>query len=93
MKYISNAFSPKMLNPKQELNLQILQSSYEEIEEEKDELISSIGHQNIADYLDIEKNRMNIQLENGDIIYLVQIYHDEEKVQQYDYWKIIVGDE
>ena len=82
MKYISNAFSPKMLNPKQENNLHLTRSSYEEIQQEKNDLISSIGHQNIADYLDIEKNRMNIQLEKGDILYLVQIYHDEEKEQQ-----------
>lgn len=93
MKYISNAFSPKMLNPKQNINLDLKRSSFEEIQEEKDELISSIGHQNIADYLEIEKNRMNILLEPGDILYLVQIYHDEEKQQHYDYWKMIIGDE
>ena len=56
MKYISNAFSPKMLNPKHSINLDLKRSSFEEIQQEKDELISSIGHQNIADYLEIEKN-------------------------------------
>ena len=44
MKYISNAFSPKMLNPKLKLELEILPTTLLEIQQEKDELISAIGH-------------------------------------------------
>lgn len=88
MKYVSNGFSPKMLNPNQELTFTIENTSYEEIQENKKEMISSIGHTSIAEHLKIEKNRMNIQLEAEDILYLVQIYHDEEKTEHYDYRKI-----
>ena len=72
MKYISNAFSPKMLNPNLKLELEILPTTLLEIQQEKDELISAIGHTMVAEYLDIEKNRINIQLEKNDILYIVQ---------------------
>ena len=90
MKYISNGFSPKMLNPKTNPEFEITTSSFEEIQKERDEVISSIGHQNIADHLGIEKNRINIQLEADDILYIVQTYHDKEKRMHYDYRKIII---
>lgn len=35
MKYISNAFSPKMLNPKLKLELEILPTTLLEIQEER----------------------------------------------------------
>lgn len=90
MKYITNGFSPKMLNPNKELKIKITNSSLEEIQKEKEELISSIGHQTIAEHLDMEKNRINIQLEADDIAYIVQITHDEENIQHYDYRRIDV---
>lgn len=90
MKYISNGFSPKMLNPKTNPGFTVTNATYDEIQNEKEELISSIGHQTIADHLDIEKNRMNIQLEADDILYLVQIYHDDENALCYDYRKITI---
>lgn len=70
MKYISNALSPKMLNPYKQLNFTMQETTYDEIQENKNELISSIGHANIAEHLNIEKNRINIQLEDGDTLYL-----------------------
>lgn len=90
MKYISNGFSPKMLNPNKELTFTIENTSYEEIQKEKTELINSIGHDTIAEHLNMPKNRMNIQLEAEDTLYLVQIIHDENKTQQYDYRKISI---
>lgn len=90
MKYISNAFSPKMLNPKLKLELEILPTTLLEIQEEKDELISSIGHTMIAEYLDIEKNRINIQLEKNDILYIVQTSPVDDN--EYLFKKIIIGD-
>lgn len=89
MKYISNGFSPKMLNPKTNPTFQLSESSYDEIQKEKNELISSIGHQNIAEHLNVDKNRINIQLELGDILYIVNISHIDG-VEQYNYKKIII---
>lgn len=90
MKYVSNGFSPKMLNPNMELTFTIEDSSLDEIQEQKEELISSIGHDSIAEHLGIEKNRINIQLEVDDILYFVQICHDEDNTQHYDYRKICI---
>lgn len=90
MKYISNAFSPKMLNPKLKLELEILPTTLLEIQQEKDELISTIGHTMVAEYLDIEKNRINIQLEKNDILYIVQTSPVDDN--EYLFKKIIIGD-
>ncbi|AWX31771.1 DUF1874 domain-containing protein [Methanosphaera sp. BMS] len=88
MKYISNGFSPKMLNPKKELNFVIELSSYDEIQENRNDLISSIGHQNIADHLQIEKNRINILLDEGDTLYLVSPQKDD--YEKFNYRKITI---
>ncbi len=88
MKYISNGFSPKMLNPKKELNFVIELSSYDEIRENRNDLISSIGHQNIADHLQIEKNRINILLDEGDMLYLVSPQKDD--YEKFNYRKITI---
>lgn len=84
MKYVSNGFSPKMLNPNMEVNFTIETTTFDEIQENRDELISSIGHDIIADHLNIAKNRINIQLEAGDILYLA--YHMENN--EFNYKKI-----
>ena len=88
MKYISNGFSPKMLNPKKELNFVIELSSYDEIQENRNDLISSIGHQNIADHLQIKKNRINILLDEGDTLYLVSPQKDD--YEKFNYRKITI---
>lgn len=90
MKYISNAFSTKMLNPNTHPVMHMTRTNYEEIQENKKELISSIGHQNIADHIGIKKERMNIQLEKGDTLYLVQNLYDEDNEEIYDYKKILI---
>lgn len=89
MKYISNAFSPKMLKSNTKQRIKIEPSSYREIQEEKLELVSAIGHQQIANILGIEKNRINIQLEKNDILYVVQGYGNS--INQYEYQKIIIN--
>ena len=55
MIYITNAFSPKMLNPNEKQILNIRKSSYDEIQEVKynNETISTIGHHNIAKHLGV----------------------------------------
>lgn len=89
MKYISNAFSPKMLKSNTKQRIKIEPSSYREIQEEKLELVSAIGHQQIANILGIEKNRINIQLEKNDILYVVQGYGNS--INQYKYQRIIIN--
>lgn len=89
MKYISNAFSPKMLKSNTKQRIKIEPSSYREIQEEKLELVSAIGHQQIANILGIEKNRINIQLEKNDILYVVQGYGNS--INQYEYQRIIIN--
>ena len=54
------------------LNIRVEPSSELEVQENKDNCISAIGHCNIAEHLGIEKNRMSIILEKGDIAYLVE---------------------
>lgn len=88
MKYVSNGFSPKMLNPNKQLDVIIELSSYDEIQDNKNELISSIGHQNIADHLQIEKNRMNIILDKGDTLYLVSPQKDN--YEKFNYRRITI---
>ena len=77
-----------MLNPKKELNFVIELSSYDEIRENRNDLISSIGHQNIADHLQIEKNRINILLDEGDMLYLVSPQKDD--YEKFNYRKITI---
>lgn len=72
MKYIINAFTPKMLKNNANLNISVEPSSELEILKNKDNCISAIDHYNIAEHLGIEKNRMSIILEKGDIAYLVE---------------------
>lgn len=43
-----------------------------ELKLEKDNCISAVGHYNIAEHLGIERNRMSIMLEVGDIAYIVE---------------------
>lgn len=44
----------------------------------------------VAEYLDIEKNRINIQLEKNDILYIVQTSPVDDN--EYLFKKIIIGD-
>lgn len=55
MKYIINAFTPKMLKNNANLNISVEPNSELEILKNKDNCISAIGHYNIAEHLGIEK--------------------------------------
>lgn len=90
MIYITNAFSPKMLNPNEKQILNIRKSSYDEIQEVKynNETISTIGHYNIAKHLGVRYNTMPIQVERNDVIYVVQC---DPTINQYTYRKITIN--
>ena len=90
MKYIINAFTPKMLKSNANLKISVEPSNKLEILKNKDNCISAIGHYNIAEHLGIEKNRMSIILEKGDTAYLVESKRIADKIS-YDYKKITVS--
>lgn len=60
-----------------------------ELKLEKEECISAVGHYNIAEHLGVPRNRMSIQLEKGDIAYLVesQLINNQET---YNYKRLTV---
>lgn len=61
----------------------------EEVEIEKEDCISAVGHYNIAEHLGIPRNRMSIMLEKGDIAYVVRSSHiDNHEI--FDYKRITV---
>ena len=70
MKYISNSFSPKMLQGKKS-KVSFKKISKENFEKQLLTGKSIIGHKNIADILGIEKNRESVKLEHGDVLYCV----------------------
>lgn len=88
MKYISNAFSPKMLNPKTNPNFIIKETTLNEINKNKEDLISAIGHNDVSRHVHIKKQRINIQLEKYDILYIVQ--KSIENNNEYNYKKMII---
>jgi len=72
MKYIINGFSPKMLKKNSDATIKVESIPELELKLEKDNCISAVGHYNIAEHLGIERNRMSIMLEVGDIAYIVE---------------------
>ena len=72
MKYIINGFSPKMLKKNSDATIMVEPMFEIELESEKEECVSAVGHYNIAEHLGIARNRMSIILEKGDIAYLVE---------------------
>ena len=65
--YLANAFSLQMLS---ELPSNI---KVEEINELPAGLISAVGHQDTANVLGVEMNRINISLKTEDILYVAQL--------------------
>lgn len=72
MKYIINGFSPKMFKKNSDVTIKVEPMFELELELEKEDCVSAIGHYNIAEHLDVPRNRMSIMLEKGDIAYLVE---------------------
>ncbi|MBE6494260.1 MAG: DUF1874 domain-containing protein [Methanosphaera stadtmanae] len=89
MKYIINGFSPKMLKKNCHAQIKVEPMFELELKLEKEECISAVGHYNIAEHLGVPRNRMSIQLEKGDIAYLVesQLINNQET---YNYKRLTV---
>lgn len=68
MRYISNAFSPKMITDDCLLSVEILDANtfFNEIRD----CYSIVGHQKIASYLGVTYNRQSITLSEDDVLYI-----------------------
>lgn len=73
MKYILNAFSIKMLNLEKHLVKfeKVTKKEINKIKHDKD-CVNAIGHDNISKQLNIPTKRMDIQLESGDVAYIIR---------------------
>lgn len=73
MKYIANAFSLQMIDTTSAVNLSITPVIENEFESVKSLATSAVGHQDTANVLGVEFNRMNLQLQAGDELYVAQL--------------------
>lgn len=71
MIYIGNAFSTKMLDAPQTVKFE--EVSKNEFDCIKDNAISAIGHQDTANVLGVEMNRMSLKLQKNDILYVAEL--------------------
>lgn len=72
MKYLSNAFSLQMVQV-DNYNLSVTSITEQELAEIKPSLTSIIGHQDLANILGVETNRVSVTLKQGDILYVAQL--------------------
>lgn len=68
MEYISNAFSLQMLNLQEEHNISIVP-----VKEFPATAVSVVGHADTAAVLGVPFNRVSVNLQKGDILYVAQL--------------------
>lgn len=71
MIYIANAFSTKMLDAPQTVKFE--QVDADEFNEIKNIAVSAIGHQDTANVLGVEMNRVSLKLQKNDILYVAEL--------------------
>lgn len=71
MLYISNAFSTKMLDVPQTVKFE--QVDADEFNEIKNIAVSAIGHQDTANVLGVQMNRVSLKLQKNDILYVAEL--------------------
>lgn len=71
MLYIGNAFSTKMLDAPQTVKFE--QVDVDEFNEIKNIAVSAIGHQDTANVLGVEMNRVSLKLQKNDILYVAEL--------------------
>ena len=67
MNYLLNAFSLQMLKDFP------CECCYEEVSTLPQGLISAVGHQDTANVLGVQMNRINVSLSKGDVAYVAQL--------------------
>lgn len=86
MKYLTNAFNTKMLtNTKHKVSIE--PSTFSEVMKNRKECINAIGHHKIAKLLHLKPNRIQVQLQKGDIAYVIstttrkkQLYKEPDQI-------------
>lgn len=73
MKYIANAFSLQMIDTTSAVNLSVTSVTENEFESVKSLATSAVSHQDTANVLGVKFNRMNLQLQAGDELYIAQL--------------------
>lgn len=71
MLYISNAFSTKMLDAPQTVKFEMVDVN--EFNEIKKTAISAVGHQDTANVLGVEINRISLKLQKNDVLYIAEL--------------------
>ena len=69
--YISNAFSTKMLDAPQTVKFEEVDA--DEFNRIKDNATSVVGHQDTANVLGVQMNRVSLKLQKNDILYVVEL--------------------
>ena len=71
MIYVGNAFSTKMLDAPQTVKFEEI--SKDEFDCIKDNATSVVGHQDTANVLGVEMNRVSLKLQKNDILYVAEL--------------------
>lgn len=71
MIYIGNAFSTKMLDVPQTVKFE--QVTADEFNNIKTAATSAVGHQDTANVLGVEMNRISLKLKENDILYIAEL--------------------
>ncbi len=71
MIYVSNAFSTKMLDAPQTVKFEMVDVN--EFNEIKKTAISAVGHQDTANVLGVEMNRISLKLQKNDVLYIAEL--------------------
>lgn len=71
MIYIANAFSTKMLDAPQTVKFEMVDVN--EFNEIKKTAISAVGHQDTANVLGVEMNRISLKLQKNDVLYIAEL--------------------
>ena len=76
VKYVCNALSGKMLSQLSRFNLDGIEITEDFFRRMTQDAVSFIGHHDLAEKFDVEYNRENLYLKDGDVLYVAQ-YDDE----------------
>lgn len=71
MIYVGNAFSTKMLDAPQTVKFEMV--NVNEFNEIKKTAISAVGHQDTANVLGVEMNRISLKLQKNDVLYIAEL--------------------
>lgn len=71
MIYVGNAFSTKMLDAPQTVKFEEVDA--DEFNRIKDNATSVVGHQDTANVLGVQMNRVSLKLQKNDILYVVEL--------------------